>query len=87
MLEVQGNFEANSADAVYHAALAGLGVARLSLYLVADDLAAGRLIRLLPRYSHEKADILAVYPTRRHLSPKVRAFVDFLVERLQADAH
>lgn len=81
-LEVQGNFEANSADAVYHAALAGLGVARLSLYLVRADLEAGRLVRLLPAYTHEKADILAVYPHRRNLSPKVRAFVDFLVEHL-----
>jgi DNA-binding transcriptional LysR family regulator len=85
VLEVQGNFEANSADAVYHAALAGLGVARLSLYLVRADLESGRLVRLLPAYTHEKADILAVYPHRRNLSPKVRAFVDFLAERL-ADA-
>jgi DNA-binding transcriptional LysR family regulator len=82
VLEVQGNFEANSADAVYHAALAGLGVARLSLYLVHADLEAGRLVRLLPAYTHEKADILAVYPHRRNLSPKVRAFVDFLAEHL-----
>lgn len=82
VLEVQGNFEANSADAVYHAALAGLGVARLSLYLVHADLEAGRLVRLLPAYTHEKADILAVYPHRRNLSPKVRAFVDFLAENL-----
>jgi len=82
VLEVQGNFEANSADAVYHAALAGLGIARLSLYLVRDDLEAGRLVRVLPRYTHEKADILAVYPHRRNLSPRARAFVDFLAERL-----
>lgn len=87
VLEVRGNFETNSADAVYHAALAGLGVARLSLYLVRADLEAGRLVRLLPAYTHEKADILAVYPHRRNLSPKVRAFVDFLVERLSDTPH
>jgi len=81
-LEVRGNFEANSADAVYHAALAGLGIARLSLYLVCDDLRAGRLVRLLPEYTHDKADLIAVFPHRRNLSPKVRAFVDFLVEQL-----
>ncbi len=80
VLRVTGNFETNSADAVYHAALAGLGVARLSTYLVGDDLRAGRLVRILPDYVHEKADILAVYPDRRNLSPKVRVFVDFLVE-------
>ncbi len=81
-VEVGGNFEANSADAVYHAALAGLGIARLSLYLVCDDLRSGRLVRVLPEYTHDKAELLAVFPHRRNLSPKVRAFVDFLVEQL-----
>lgn len=85
VLEVKGNFETNSADAVYHAALAGLGVARLSSYLVEADIEAGRLVRLLPGYVHDKADILALYPHRRHLSPKVRAFVEFLVGRLAAE--
>ncbi len=82
VLEVSGNFETNSADAVYRATLAGLGIARLSVYLVADDLRLGRLVRLLPEYAHEKADILAVYPNRRNLAPKVRAFVDFMVEHM-----
>lgn len=75
---VAGNFEANSADAVYHATLAGLGIARLSTYLVADDLRQGRLVRLLPGYADEGSDILAVYSDKRNLSPKVRAFIDFL---------
>ena len=81
VLRVTGNFQANSADAVYHALLAGVGVARLSTYLVGEDIRAGRLIRLLPDYTYEKADLLAIYPDRRNLSPKVRAFVDFLTER------
>lgn len=81
VLHVSGNFEANSADAVYHAALAGLGVARLSTYLVSGDLKAGRLVHLLPGYVHEEADILAIYPERKNLPAKVRVFVDFLAER------
>ena len=81
VLHVTGNFETNSADALYHAALAGLGIARLSTFLVGPDLKAGRLVRLLPDYVHEKASILAVYPHHRHLSLKVRAFIDFLVEK------
>lgn len=76
-----GNFEANSADGVYHAARAGIGIARLSTYLVNDDLRAGRLVRLLPDYSDDDSDILAIYSGKRNLSPKVRAFIDFLVER------
>ena len=79
--DVSGNFETNSADALYHATLAGLGIARLSTYVIGPDLKAGRLLRILHDYVHEKASILAVYPHRRHVSPKVRAFLDFLIEK------
>ncbi len=81
ILDVPGNFETNSADALYHAALAGVGIARLSTFLIEPDLNAGRLVALLPEYIHEKASILAVFPKRQHLSPKVRVFIDFLVEK------
>ena len=80
--KASGNFKANSADAVYHAALAGLGIARLSEYLVDSDLASGKLVRLLTEYSHETADIMAVYPDRRNLPPKVRVFLDYLIDKL-----
>lgn len=77
-VRVSGNFEASSADAVYHATLAGLGIARLSTYLIAQDLAAGRLVRLLPDYTHSDSAIYAIYPERRNLAPKIRTFLDFL---------
>lgn len=80
-VRLPSNMEANSADAVYHAALAGLGIARLSMYLIAPDLASGRLVRLFPDYEDDSSDIFAVYSTRRNLSPKVRALIDFLVEK------
>jgi DNA-binding transcriptional LysR family regulator len=76
------NLETNSADAVYHAALAGIGVARLSTYLIAPDLASGRLVRLFPEYEDTRSDIYAVYSNRRNLSPKVRALIDHLVSEL-----
>jgi DNA-binding transcriptional LysR family regulator len=78
---VDGNFEATSADAVYHAALAGIGVARLSKYLVNDDLRSGRLVRVLPDYESADSDIFALYADRRNLLPRIRAFVDFLAAR------
>lgn len=81
-LQVQGNFETNSADAVFHAVLSGLGIARLSTYLVAKHLKTGRLVRLLPAWSHDTSDVLVVYPNRRNLPPKVRVFIDFLAEQL-----
>jgi DNA-binding transcriptional LysR family regulator len=77
---IKGNFEANSADGIYHAALAGIGIARLSTYLVDDDLRTGRLVRLLPDHSDEGSDILAIYSERRNLSPKVRVFIDYLID-------
>lgn len=80
-LPIKGNFEANSADAIYYAVLAGVGVARLSTYLVNDALAEGRLIRVLPDYADESSDILAIYSNRRNLSPNVRAFIDFFAEK------
>ena len=82
VVHVEGNFSTNSADAVYHAALAGVGIARLSTYLVADDLRAGRLVPLLTAHKHHDSDLLAVYPARRHLPLRVRAFIDFLAEQL-----
>ncbi|MEX0583194.1 MAG: LysR family transcriptional regulator [Sneathiella sp.] len=82
-----GNFDANSADAVYHATLAGLGIAQLSSYLVDPDIAAGRLVTLLAEYEEEATDIFAVYSDKRNLSPKVRVFIDYLVEHFRPLPH
>lgn len=78
-----GNFSASSADGIYHATLAGLGLARLSLYLIDEDLASGRLIRVLPDYVDDDSDIVALYADKRNLAPKIRAFVDYLIERFR----
>jgi DNA-binding transcriptional LysR family regulator len=74
-------FTANSGFALREAALAGLGVVRLPDFMVDDDLAAGRLVRILGAWERELA-IAAVYPPARHLAPKVRQFVDFLAAEL-----
>jgi len=79
VLPVGGNFEANSADAIYHAALAGVGIARLSTYLIDEDLRSGRLVRLLPHYTQDDSNIVAIFAERRNLAPKIRAFLDYLV--------
>lgn len=78
-----GNFKANSADAIYHATLAGLGITRLSTYLVGADIQAGRLVHLLPDYGEDESNIFAIYPSRRNLSPKVRVFIDYLTEQFR----
>jgi DNA-binding transcriptional LysR family regulator len=78
----QGNFTANNGETIHEMAQSGLGIARLAEFLVGPDVREGRLVRILqPFYRDVEVPINAVYPTRRHLSPKVRAFVDFLVEK------
>lgn len=75
---INSNFEANSADALYHATLAGLGVSRLPTYLIARDIAEGRLVNVFPDIIDTASNIYAVYMMKRNMSPKIRAFLDFL---------
>ena len=79
VIHVQGRFRANTASALYEAAMAGVGLARLSTWLVAPAIRDGRLVQLLPGYTQESSAYYVLFPQGRHLSRKVRAFVDFLV--------
>ena len=78
---VAGPAHANNGRFLAALAAADLGVTLEPDFIVGDDLAAGTLIALLPGYLPPLSPIYAVYPSRRHLSAKVRAFVDFLGER------
>lgn len=71
---------ANSGDTCRAAALADQGLVLQPGFLVGPDLKAGRLVEVLPQHRGPELDIHAVYPSRKHLSGKVRAMVDFLVE-------
>ncbi|NIJ92898.1 DNA-binding transcriptional LysR family regulator [Xanthomonas campestris] len=64
------------------AAVAGLGIAMQPDFLADEHLAAGRLVRILPQYALGEIGIFAVYTSRSHLAPKVRSFIDYLVERM-----
>jgi DNA-binding transcriptional LysR family regulator len=75
-VRVAGNLHANSGDALRAAALEGMGIINEPDFLLAAALSTGRLVRLLPDYTGAGGDIWAVYPSRRHLSLKVRLFVD-----------
>jgi DNA-binding transcriptional LysR family regulator len=83
-VRISGTVHSNSGD--LHAALAarGAGVAYEPDFIVDDEVHTGRLVRLLPDYTVPLSSIYAVYPTRKHLSAKVRLFVDYLVERFAA---
>lgn len=70
----------NNGDTARAAALAGLGIVRQPTFLIGQDLRRKRLVPLLTGYHMAETDVLAVYPSRRHLSAKVRVMIDFLAE-------
>lgn len=74
-------FSANDATALMTSAAAGGGIAMLPTYLVNPLLASGALQRVLPEWTVPALTIYAIYPSRRQLSPAVRALLDFLVDR------
>ncbi len=80
-VSVAGNLETNNPMMLHAAALGGLGVILSPLWLIGPDIKAGRLQRLLPDHHWPDSAIQAVYPPGRHLSARVRSFVDFLVEQ------
>lgn len=83
---VAGSLHANSGEALRAAALAGLGLIYEPDFLLAEPLARGELVRVLPAYSGATGDIWAVYPSRRHLSLKVRLFVEHIASTFKAPA-
>ncbi len=82
---LQPGYAVNNMLMVRLAALAGMGVAIVPAPLVADDLAAGTLVRLLPDYEIEdaQASMAIVYPRRQYLPAKTLRFVDYTIEHFQ----
>jgi DNA-binding transcriptional LysR family regulator len=81
-LPIKAHLHANNGDVLRVAALAGSGIAFLPNFIVGADLQASTLSSILSEYAPEDVGIYAVYPHSRHLSPKVRVFIDFLVEHI-----
>ncbi len=84
-VRVSGPVQANNGGMLAALAVAGVGIILEPDFIVAADVRAGRLVRLLPGYSAPSMAIHVAYPSRRHLSAKVRAFVDFLAARFARD--
>jgi DNA-binding transcriptional LysR family regulator len=85
-ITIDAVLQANSADLLRQAALAGLGVAMLAHWLVRDDVAAGRLVPVLPAWEANPGPmdvtLHALYQSNRRGSHKIRAFVDLLAAQL-----
>lgn len=82
-IHVEGYFATNSGEGVRQAALAGLGISNHSIWHVVDDLAAGKLVQVLPDYPVETTAIYAVFPHRELIAPKVQHFLDYLLNYFQ----
>ena len=79
---MHGRIVANNGEAMRDMAIAGLGLVLLPMFIAADALRAGTLIPVLSEVSPLPYKIYAVYPSTRHVSAKVRAFVDHLVRHI-----
>jgi DNA-binding transcriptional LysR family regulator len=79
-VQIAGHLHANNGDVLRVAAIEGAGIAYLPSFIVGADLQAATLVSLMPDFVPQDAAIYAVYPNSRHLSPKVRAFIDFTLE-------
>ncbi len=75
----EGRLYVNDAHATRDALRMGLGIGQLPTFVAGPDLAAGRLVPVLPRYRMPVATVSAVYPPSRQLSTKVRVWIDHLV--------
>src|SRR5205823_2809506 len=85
-VRIAGPAHANNGQMLCALAVAGMGIHLEPDFIVAPDVRAGRLVTLLPGFTPPSIDIYAAYPSRRHLSIKVRAFVDFLAGRFAGRA-
>lgn len=84
-MRLEGRLWINSLDALVSAAIAGAGLVRVPSWQVADDMAAGRLMRVLPDYEMPASAVHLVMPPARLGSPRTRAFVDFLAARWRSN--
>jgi DNA-binding transcriptional LysR family regulator len=85
-VKVTPRLHSNSGETCRSVALAHQGIILQPSFLVGDDLKRGALVPLLPDYLAMALGVYAIYPTRQHLSPKVRLLIDFLIESARVRA-
>jgi len=83
-LPIRGGVLTNNGETMRQLTLDGLGISRLGMFHVFDDLKAGRLVELLPEYNAgDIEDITIIFPNQRHMPQRTRTFIDFAVENLE----
>lgn len=81
---IRSRLRMDSGEALVMAAVGGLGIAYLPEFLIHQDLASGRLQQILPNLELVTANIVTIYPTRRFLEPRVRHFIELMVDELSS---
>jgi DNA-binding transcriptional LysR family regulator len=82
-VKVRPRMRTNSGDVCRAVALAHEGIVLQPAFLVEEDLRAGTLVEVMPGYRSHELGVYAVYPSRKHLLPKVRLLIDYLVLSLE----
>lgn len=83
-VRVEGNLQTNSSEVVRAAGLSGMGICYTPLWLFEDELARGEMQVLLPDWPLRPVPVHLLSPPQRHRAAKVRAFGDYLVEKLRS---
>ena len=79
-IPLPGSIALNDSNAYVTAGLAGLGIIQMTDYLLLRHVQEGRMVQLLPEWSSDPLPVHVVYPQNRHLSAKVRVFVEWVSE-------
>jgi DNA-binding transcriptional LysR family regulator len=77
-VQVRGTLSTASGEVLHDWALKGRGLALKALWDIEDDLREGRLVECLAPYHCDEIELYAVFANRRHMSPRVRVFLDFV---------
>ena len=82
-VRLKARLKTNSCHTCRTVALRNKGIILQPNFMVQDDLESGALVEILPRYRSLELGIYAVYPTRKHVLPKVPLLIDYLTRSLE----
>jgi DNA-binding transcriptional LysR family regulator len=85
IVSVSGNYRVNNSEALLEALREGIGIGRLPTFVAGPDLKTGRLVKLFESHHIPDHTFYAVFPERKYLPAKVRAFLDFAIEHFGGD--
>jgi len=87
LMEATGNIFSNNGDLLLASAVEGAGIISMPDFIVWDSIREGRLVRVLEEYTFREVGMYAIYPPTRHLSAKIRTFVDTLVDHFSPEPY